>query len=204
MTRILIVRHGRTDFNTTGRFQGQTDIPLSPQGEIEARATAEALRGLAVASIVASDLLRARQTAEILANAVGAPVEVCADLRERSFGRWEGLTRDEVASRFAEDFGAWLENAGSATDGESDEEVARRVLGARDRVRDGHVGACALIVSHMTPVRLMLGDALGLSPAQSRERLTVATASVSELRWRAERGWRVTRVNWTPGLEDRG
>jgi len=202
LTRILLVRHGRTDFNTDGRFQGQADIPLSAAGEAEARATADALRGRAVSAIVTSDLLRARRPAEILAESLDVPVEPCADLRERSFGLWEGLTRDEVALRFAEDFSAWLENAGFATEGESDEAVARRVLCARDLVWERFAGACAAIVSHLTPVRMMLGDAVGLGPKLSRERFAVATASVSELEWHEERGWRIARANWTPRLED--
>ena len=94
--RILyLTRHGETDWNAEGRWQGHTDVPLNSTGEAQARAMADALRGTGIGAVVSSDLRRACDTARIVAGILGVDVAyVDADLRERAFGLFEGLTRD--------------------------------------------------------------------------------------------------------------
>src|SRR5438128_960886 len=95
MTTLLLVRHGETDWNADGRLQGHTDWPLNEYGRTQAKKLAEQLDGDGVAAIYASDLSRARETAEILGGRLGLAVVVDADLREKNWGTWEGLTSDE-------------------------------------------------------------------------------------------------------------
>ena len=91
-TRILLVRHGETDWNRDRRVQGHTDIPLNDEGRRQARALAAELDGEIVDTTYSSDLLRARETAEILCLERGTQLVVLAALREKHFGTWEGLT----------------------------------------------------------------------------------------------------------------
>src|SRR3569623_193897 len=95
MTELLLVRHGETDWNAEGRLQGHTDRPLNDHGRRQAKEVAERLAGEGADAIYASDLLRAKETAEIVGERRGVPVVVDADLREKNWGNWEGLTGDE-------------------------------------------------------------------------------------------------------------
>ena len=95
MTTLLLVRHGETDWNAEGKLQGHTDRPLNDYGRRQAQALADRLAGEAIDAVYASDLSRARETAEILGARLGLPVVVDPDLREKNWGSWEGLTSDE-------------------------------------------------------------------------------------------------------------
>ena len=97
MTRLIVWRHGNTDWNAGNRVQGQTDIPLNELGREQAAAAAAMLAALKPDAIVASDLQRAARTAAALAALTGLPVRTDARLRERYFGQWQGLTMTEVA-----------------------------------------------------------------------------------------------------------
>lgn len=107
--QLLLLRHGQSTWNADGRWQGQADPPLSDLGEAQARDAADRLAGAAFERVVASDLQRARRTAEILAGALGLGVEVDPDLREIDVGDWTGLTRAEIESRWPGDLAAWSE-----------------------------------------------------------------------------------------------
>ena len=95
MTTLLLVRHGETDWNADGRLQGHTDRPLTDFGRRQARDLAAALAGEDLTAIYSSDLTRARETAEIVAERLGLPVVLDRDLREKDWGNWEGLTAVE-------------------------------------------------------------------------------------------------------------
>ena len=90
MTTLLLVRHGETDWNADGRLQGHTDRPLSDFGRRQARQLADELAGEDLEAIYASDLARARETAEIVGEQLGLPVVLEPDLREKDWGTWEG------------------------------------------------------------------------------------------------------------------
>ena len=109
MTRILLARHGETDWNRIGRWQGHADPPLNEAGREQAAALAERLAGDGIAAIYSSDLRRASATARTVGKQLGLAVVEDPALREIDVGSWSGLTRAEVAERFPEGFARWLE-----------------------------------------------------------------------------------------------
>jgi broad specificity phosphatase PhoE len=127
--RLTLIRHGPTAWNAARRFQGRSDIPLSAQGRAHARALASALRLEGFDKVYSSDLGRALQTARAIAEASGAEVVIDARLREFDFGRWEGLTWEEIVAAYPALVGS---TPTAATDyapdeGESFADVRRRV-----------------------------------------------------------------------------
>jgi probable phosphoglycerate mutase len=164
-TRLVLVRHGETELTAQRRYSGRGDVPLSAHGQEQAVATARRLATVvgAGAPIVSSPLSRAVGTAEAIATAVGsAPVEFEPDLIECDFGEWEGLTFTEVKRRWPDRLEAWLGSSGvSPPGGESFDSVAVRVRAAVERIRAAHAGEMIVVVSHVTPIKLILRDALG-------------------------------------------
>jgi broad specificity phosphatase PhoE len=150
VTRLLLVRHGETDWNADGRLQGQTDRPLSDFGRTQAHRLADALAKEELEAIYSSDLARALETAEIVAERVGLPVLLDPDLREKDWGTWEGLTaveRDRV--EFV---------------GESTEAHQERILRALRRISEGHPnGGSVLVVTHGGSMRRVQTAALGMA-----------------------------------------
>src|SRR6185369_6866034 len=109
MTTILLARHGETDWNVERRVQGHSDTPLNDRGRQQACALAEELAGESIDAVYSSDLLRAHETARIVAEQRGLGVTSIRDLRERHFGTWEGLTDEEIFERYPDvlDGGPW-------------------------------------------------------------------------------------------------
>jgi broad specificity phosphatase PhoE len=134
MTELLLVRHGETDWNAEGKLQGHTDRPLNDYGRRQAQALADRLAGESIDAVYASDLSRARETAEILGAKLGLPVLVDPDLREKNWGNWEGLTPDE---RLHIEF-----------QGETSEAHRDRTLGAVQRIVERHPGGRIVVVTH--------------------------------------------------------
>jgi len=120
---LLLVRHGQSTWNAEQRWQGQADPPLSALGERQGRAAAAAVQHLAISRIIASDLVRARRTAELLAPP-GTDVTVEPALRERHAGDWTGLTRKEIDERYP----GWIDDQRSPPGFEADEPLLERVL----------------------------------------------------------------------------
>jgi broad specificity phosphatase PhoE len=100
--RFCLVRHGQTDWNLEGRYQGQSDVPLNQTGRAEAQSLAGRLKGKSFAAIYTSDLQRARETAEIMAEVLTLPVTLEPLLREINQGEWEGQFVEAIKARFAE------------------------------------------------------------------------------------------------------
>jgi broad specificity phosphatase PhoE len=151
VTRILLVRHGETDWNLDRRLQGHADRPLNDTGRDQARALAEELADEPLDAVYSSDLARASETARVVAQARGLEVTTLAELRERHFGTWEGLSDDEIHERFSEEIAN-----GTLGDGEPREEMDRRVLEALERIAAAHPGGTVLVVSHGGPLRAVL------------------------------------------------
>lgn len=166
MARLLLVRHGESTWNAEDRWQGWADPPLSTAGEGQARSAAEwlASAGWGLRGVVASDLRRARRTAEIIADALGlGEVAVDAGLRERDVGAWSGLTRAEIEDRFPGVLEAW--RAGrvpSPPEGEHEADFAARVTAAVERVARRGDGPL-LVVAHGGVIRV-LNRRLGAAP----------------------------------------
>jgi 2,3-bisphosphoglycerate-dependent phosphoglycerate mutase len=152
MTTLLLARHGETDWNRELRIQGSSDIALNDLGQEQARTLADQLADVELDAIYASDLSRARATAAAVAAGRGLEVRLDRRLRERSFGSWEGLTREDIAE-FPE---------GSRHDGESDDDVRARVLEAVEEIARAHPGQQVLIVSHGGALNTLWHHALGV------------------------------------------
>lgn len=152
MTEILLARHAETDWNREGRVQGHTDRPLNELGVEQASDLAEALKDVELDAIYASDLARARDTARVVADLRGLRVTQLPELRERDFGSWEGLTRDEVLSRFPDaSNGPW-------GDAETLDEMTARVLAALELIATRHPEGRVLVVTHGGPLRAVLRE----------------------------------------------
>jgi broad specificity phosphatase PhoE len=170
MTRRLLylARHGETDWNAANRWQGQTDIPLNANGRLQARAVADALRAPALSGVVSSDLSRAAETARIIAAELGVAVHYLdSALRERSFGCFEGLTRDECERFHPEAWRLWLAERRPPVDGEPNEAFAARVLAATQRAAEqvAREEAPVLVVTHGGALRAVVAAATGKMPA---------------------------------------
>ena len=146
------MRHGETDWNAEQRVQGHADPSLNARGREQARALAASLAGERIAAIYSSDLARARETAEIVAEALSLDVRVDAALREFDTGNWTGLTRDEIRRRFPDD---------ARHDGETRDELVARIGAALTQISDEHPGERVLVVTHGGPLRWTLHAAGG-------------------------------------------
>ncbi len=161
MSRVLLVRHGQTAWNALGRLQGHTDIELDDTGREQARSLVAAVKTRDIAAVWTSDLARARQTGEIIAAELGLPPpSIDVELRERRFGVFEGLTRDECAAQFPEAWKAWLDRTGTPQGAETREVVLARMTRALNRVVVATQGT-ALVVTHGGVMRTWLMEHLG-------------------------------------------
>jgi probable phosphoglycerate mutase len=182
-TTLLLVRHGKTPL-TGLRYSGRGDPALTAEGEAQARAVAGRLaKAGELAAVVSSPLRRAHATAAAIATAAGVEVAVDDGLVEADFGRWDGLTFAEVRQTWPAEHAAWLADSGQAPPGgESVNQVARRVRKVRDRLLATYPGRTVAVVSHVTPIKLLLCSALG-APTSALFRIYLDTASLSTVDW---------------------
>jgi broad specificity phosphatase PhoE len=162
VTTILLARHGESDWNRAMRWQGHADRPLTERGRAQARELAERLVATELDAIYSSDLQRARETAEIVANARGLNVTALRDLREVDVGSWSGLTRSEAEQRFPEAFARWLVGGEGWDDGETYEQLSERVTRAIRAIAAAHPDERVLIVAHGGTIRTVHAAALGV------------------------------------------
>jgi len=193
---ILICRHGETAWNRERRVMGSLDIPLSDEGRRQCASTAKLLSELGVVRIVSSPLLRAAESARIIAGELGLPVAFDVDLEEVRFGRWQGESYDDVVND--PDFGPYIADpvANATPGGETVVDVQRRGLAALARARPGER---TLFVSHGDIIRAVLCHYLGI-PVAGFRRLRIDNCGLSGV---LERGGRieVRFVNVLAGLE---
>lgn len=164
---IFVARHGETEWNRVGRWQGRTDIPLSDVGRAQARTLAERLRGRGIVEIHSSDLSRAHETAQIVGAALGGlRVRFDERLRERGFGVFEGLTRQECAERHPEAWHRYLADRRSTPpDAEPQAEVVGRIVAAITAIAESadHAGPI-LVISHGGAIRSFVQTVTGTAP----------------------------------------
>jgi broad specificity phosphatase PhoE/ribonuclease HI len=182
-TRLLLLRHGQTEYSAQRRYSGHGDLPLTELGESQAAASAARLStAQGVAAVISSPLLRARQTAKPVADALGVPLVVHDGLIETDFGAWEGLTFAEARQRDPDVHARWLvDTSVPAPEGESMEAVHRRVRRVRDQLIGEYRDATLVVVTHVTPIKALLRMALDAGPSLLyRLHLDLASLSIAE------------------------
>ncbi|GAB4208658.1 MAG: histidine phosphatase family protein [Roseiflexaceae bacterium] len=199
-TSIWLVRHGQTELNKARRYQGATDSPLTDFGQLQAQALAERLRRNPFRAAVISPCKRAYETAETVM--AGRQAELIDDprWRETHHGRWEGLTYREVRQRFPEEAVSRFADAlhGRAQGGESLAEVAQRVAEGWRALLQQHPGGRVLVVTHATPIQLVLCHITGMPPTQHwRWRIDLGSVTALDV---YGGGAIVRRVNEVPRL----
>ncbi len=201
-TTTLLLRHGQTPLSVEKRFSGSTDPELTDVGRAQAAAAATRLAGSGAVAVVASPLVRTRQTAALVAEALGVEVALEPDLRETDFGDWEGYTFAEVKQRWPRELDAWLADpAVPPPFGESFVQTAVRVRQARDRVLATYGGQTVVLVSHVTPIKTLLRMALD-APPSALHRMHLDLASLSRVQWFADGPAVVRSLNDTGHLPE--
>jgi broad specificity phosphatase PhoE len=183
VTRAIFVRHAEPDERVRGCAYGRLDVPLSPAGRAHAEVLASILAPQAPTAIYTSPLVRARETAQPLADALELDAVVCNDLRELDFGELEGLAIAEVVARFPAQAG-WITAPAAATfpGGESVAAVRARVLAALGEIVARHADETIAIIAHSVPIRVVLADALGLD-LDSLFRFDLSYGGISVVEW---------------------
>jgi len=192
---LLLLRHGETPLSAEKRFSGRGDAALTERGIAQAQAAATRLASYEVASIVSSPLRRAVQTARVVGDVLGLDVAVDDDLVETDFGEWEGLTFAEVRDRWPREMQSWLDDASvPPPGGESFATTFARVTAARERLVRDRAGERVVVVSHVTPIKAMVREALG-APAQVLYRMHLDPGSLTTVDWYADGPGVVTGLN---------
>lgn len=190
-TRILLVRHGETDWNVESRIQGFTDIPLNHKGRAQARHLAGRLADMLdqepVQAVYASDLQRAFHTAQALAEVFGLTVRPEQQLRERHFGHFEGCTFKEIEERWPQDAARWRSRDPDfgPQGGETLAVFYQRCVDAASRLASAHLGQTIALVAH-GGVLDSLYRAATRTPVQAPRAWTVANATLNRLAWTPE------------------
>jgi broad specificity phosphatase PhoE len=181
---LVLVRHAEPTDDFRGRCYGRLDIELSEAGVMQSRRLATALADEPVAALVSSPRVRARATADAIAEPHGLTVQVVDDLRELDFGDVEGMTYDEIAVTRPEFYAQWMASPTTVRfpGGEGYVELQARVLAAVAGLREAYEGRVVVAVSHGGPIRAVAAEALGLAPDRIF-RLAIEPASITRVAW---------------------
>ncbi len=200
-TITVLLRHGDTRLSPDHRLSGLLDLPLSADGTRQAKAAACRLAaGAHIDAVVSSPLRRAAATAAIAATELGLTAATDEDLRETNFGDWEGFTLAEIQERWPEAVAVWQRDPQQAPPGgESFADTARRVDHACERLLHDHRGERVLVVSHVTPIKVLLCRALDV-PLTALYRMYLGSACINEIQWDGPDFAAVRRVNDTSHL----
>lgn len=203
-TRILLIRHGESMGNAERRFGGHSATPLSERGRAEAEATARALETESVAALYSSDLLRAVETAAPAARALGLEINRTEAFRERSVGRMEGLTFEEAAQAYPDEYAALLRRDFEHVlhGGESYRQMLDRASNELDRAVRRHSGATFAVFSHTGTICILALHLMGALDAPALRPVWIASANCGITRFELQRGGliRVLAVNDTRHL----
>jgi 2,3-bisphosphoglycerate-dependent phosphoglycerate mutase len=198
--RVFLIRHGQTDWNMTGRWQGQEPVPLNAQGFEQARALASYLRQRPIQAIYSSDLSRAFQTAAAIGEAVGVMPQADTRWRELHLGIFQGLTKDEIEATHPTEWAALHEDywGYKVPNGESRREMQARALSAWEAIVAAGAGREVAIVSHGGTLKILLLTLFdGLGP--DFRAVDISNTSVTVLERDGEH-WRVAELAVTPHL----
>jgi probable phosphoglycerate mutase len=199
-TRILLVRHGETDWNATGRIQGQRDTPLNATGHEQARRAAQRLAREPVRALYSSDLARAFQTATIIGQTLGLTVVTSPRWRERQYGVWEGLTPAEIRAGYPELFAKWRARSPEFVppQGETRSQLLIRALTELHTIARRHAGEMVVVVTHGGLCYVLINHILESIDGDRRE-FTFGNASIHTLEVSGDR-WSVIAMNETAHL----
>lgn len=206
-TTLVLVRHGVTKHTSAKRFSGGLggdNPPLTGEGRAQVTETATWLGRLRgeVAAVVASPVLRTRETGEILASALDAPVVEEPGFAELEFGVWDGLTFAEIAERYPAEMKAWFGNTDAAPPGgESFAEARTRVLAGLERVLETYAERTVVVTSHVTPIKLLVAEALG-APLDAGFKMELVPASVTVISYFADGRASLRLFNAVPPSRD--
>lgn len=194
MTELILIRHGETDWNRELRFQGHVDVSLNATGLEQARRLAARMAGERAAALYASDLLRARQTAQPIGTQLELNPFTEAGLREQSFGRVDGMRVDDIKTQLPEAWEGWLrfEEDYAMPEGESTRQFHARVMDAVQRVAAAHPDQTVVIVTHGGVLDMIYRTArsLGLSGPRQSE---IPNAGFNRVRMRSDG---IDILNW--------
>jgi glucosyl-3-phosphoglycerate phosphatase len=202
VTRLIVWRHGNTDWNASHRVQGQTDVPLNALGRQQAVDAAELLIKMRPDVLVSSDLRRAADTAAALAALTGLSVRLDKRLRERYFGAWQGLTMTEVAEIHPQEHARWTAGEEVGGDVESVDDLGKRVAEAlQDAAALAPPGGTVVVATHGAAARQGIGHLLGWRLEQLRTLRALQNCHWVELTLDSKRGWQVATYNVGPFAE---
>lgn len=204
-TTLILLRHGETEWNLTGRWQGQAvDTPLTELGREQARIVARRLTAYPIQAIYSSDLVRAFETAQIVGQVLGLAPIAEPGLRESDIGTWTGLTWDEITARFPDEVTAMF--AGEDVrrgGGESYSEMQARLAATFDRIIAAHPGQTVLLVGHGAALRSLIAYVLSADLAQMHRIVIGGNTALSVVQ--AQRGGlRLVSYNDTAHLDGVG
>ncbi|MEO6956319.1 MAG: bifunctional RNase H/acid phosphatase [Antricoccus sp.] len=193
-TVLILLRHGETEQSLERRFSGRTDLPLTDLGRAQAAAAAKRIAGVEpITAIFSSPLLRAKQTAHAVGAALGLDVQIDDRLREIDFGAWEGMTFVEARHNGGEWFKQWARDSTiSPPGGESQSDCLERVSEARRDIVRNQPGSRVLIVTHMTPVKMLLAEVF--ESIEVTRRINLDLASISRVDYPLEAGRSVVKL----------
>lgn len=198
--RIVFIRPGETDWNKLHRQQGWAAVPLNEHGKAQAQRLANFIRNMGIGALYSSDLRRAKQTAEILAEKLGFQPIYDARFRERHIGEWQGLTLAEIRDWYPEDYERLLKNIEGyqIPGGESRRQVTARVLAALEDVKARGGAENIAIVTHTTALRALLGALISGIDAYN---LPLSNMSVTTIIRENDDQWRIVQPNDVSHLE---
>jgi len=196
VNRLLVVRHGQTEWNIAGRIQGSSDIDLDATGVAQAAEAAPELAAYEPVRIISSDLRRAVDTARPIADLTGIEIELDKRLRERGYGPWEGLTQREIAERFPEEHRRWrAQEPLQHPDIETWGDLHRRTGEAVRDIVESHIEGTAIVVCHGGSARQIVGGILGFDEASASSLSGMDNAHWAELRRMRSGKWRLFGYN---------
>ena len=191
-TRLIIIRHGETEWNLEGRIQGHLDSPLTESGRAQAEAIAGRLCEVEVKALYSSDLGRAYATAQIVSDKTGQDIIIDKRLRELNLGKFEGLTEEEVRKRFPEEY-RYLKNAAPDyiyPEGESKRQFSLRVISCLEELMGKHLGDQIVVITHGGALSRLIRYTLGMPVVGSNEYKVCNAAlnvfSYQNKRWQLE------------------
>ncbi|MBF2028263.1 MAG: histidine phosphatase family protein [Oscillatoriales cyanobacterium C42_A2020_001] len=179
--RLHFLRHGETTFSQTGGYCGDLDVELTPAGMEMANAFAVKYASMPWEAVYVSPMKRTIATATPFCQSSGMEMQLRDGIRELSYGKWEGLSPDEVRAQYAEDYMHWLAEPAwnPPTDGETAVQLASRASLVVAEIEKSHPSGNVLVVSHKATIRILLCSLLGIDLGRYRDRIAVLTASVT-------------------------